>query len=128
MPGCRMDFLICVAGSVSTELFVISAPVPLVVGSAAKNGRSVTASSRVPLKYSMQEPSSRDSAAAAFAVSITLPPPTATTASAFQERMAAVAVSTAPGEGSAMVSAKMRVPRPEAVRKSAIVFASASAA
>ena len=32
------------------ELVVISAPVPLVVGNAAKNGRSVTTSSRVPLK------------------------------------------------------------------------------
>ena len=128
MPGWRMDFLICVAGSVRTELFVISAPVPLVVGMAAKNGRSVTTSSREPLKYSMQVPSRRDNAAAAFAVSITLPPPTATTASAFHSRIAFTALLTAPGEGSVIVSAKTRTWRPTAVKSPAIAFASVSAA
>ena len=62
------------------------------------------------------------------AVSITLPPPIATTASASHARTAAAAVSTAPGEGSAIVSAKMRASRPDSVRESATVFASVSAA
>ena len=36
IEGCRSDFLIFVAGSVNTGLFVISAPVPELVGNAAK--------------------------------------------------------------------------------------------
>ncbi len=76
----RSETLICLAVSLTTELRVTSLPVPAVVGTAISgsgglmNVRGATQSSAVPALVA--------NPATAFARSIGLPPPTATTASA----------------------------------------------
>src|SRR5438067_3725683 len=101
--------LIFRSGSVMTAHSVASLPVPAVVGTATSGGMRLVIGVP-PYSYSRIEPPCATSTPAAFAVSIELPPPSATSPSQPDSRYAALARPTSSMSGFGRTSSKTTAP------------------